>query len=135
MNNEHEMSSHENYLKNRINEKLEEIQTTNTEIGIKQETLHDAIEKQDKHQLVMEQEQITIKHQYEEQGVKPTQAKEKAKQETMEEQKTAQQYQSIVDVLKTDIDILKRRQKLAYKELDFLMLQYEECMGGCKCSG
>ena len=135
MNKEHEMSSHENYLKNRINEKLEEIQTTNTEIGIKQETLHDAIEKQDKHQLVMEQEQITIKHQYEEQGVKPTQAKEKAKQETMEEQKTAQQYQSIVDMLKTDIDILKRRQKLAYKELDFLMLQYEECMGGCKCSG
>ena len=129
------MSSHENYLKNRINEKIEEIQNMNIEMGAKQETLHDAIEKQDKHQLVLEQKQITIKHQHEEQGIKPTQAKEKAKQETMEEQKTAIQYQNIVDMLKTDIDILKRRQKLAYKELDFLMLQYEECMGGCKCSG
>ena len=135
MNNEHEMSSHENYLKNCIKEKLEEIEKENQTIQNTQQQLDKTILEYNKQQLSLEQEQITIKHQHEEQGVKPTQAKEKAKLETQPEQRKQISYEAHVTELKREVEVLKRKQKLSYVELDFLMIQYQEIVGGCNCSG
>lgn len=135
MNNEYEMCSHERYLKNCINEKLEEIEKGNKNIQKIRQLLDKTTLEYHKHQLVLEQEQITIKHQHEEQGIKPTQAKEKAKLETEPEQRKQISYEAHVTELKREVEVLKRKQKLSYVELDFLMLQYQESVGGCKCNG
>ena len=135
MNEEHEMSSHENYLRKCIKEKLEEIEKENQTIQNTQQQLDKTILEYNKQQLSLEQEQITIKHQHEEQGIKPTQAKEKAKLETQPEQRKQISYEAHVTELKREVEVLKRKQKLSYVELDFLMIQYQEIVGGCKCSG
>lgn len=135
MNNEYEMSSHENYLKNCIKEKLEEIQQKENQIYNKQEELHEAVQEYNNHELSLENEQLLIKHEHEEQGVKPTQAKEKAKLETRPGRRGVIELQSNVDMFKINLDRLKRQRKLLYAELDFLMLQYQEIVGGCKCNG
>ena len=135
MNEEHEMSSHENYLRKCIKEKLEEIEKENQTIQNTQQQLDKTILEYNKQQLSLEQEQITIKHQHEEQGIKPTQAKEKAKLETQPEQRKQISYEAHVTELKREVEVLKRKQKLSYVELDFLMIQYQEIVGGCKCNG
>ena len=119
-------------------EKIEEVLKQIAEIDGKitkiSHDMFDVNKECDCKQLNLEQEQITLKHEYEEQGVKPTQAKEKAKLDTKQQQIELMAKQARREVLKIDLDHLKRRQKHAYKLLEIMIMCFEET-GGCKCSG
>ena len=130
--------SYENRLKISIKEKLTEIKNNDEESDINKAELHNVTIEYDKLQLQLEQKQLQIKHEHEENGVKPTQAKEKAKLETLPEQEKLLSLEHRINKLKYVVDFTKMVRKRYYAELDFLMLQYQqeiESVGGCKCNG
>lgn len=139
MNNKYERNSHKNHLKNSIREKMTEIINNDEEAYYKKADLHDVTIEYEKLQLQLEQKQLQIKHEHEDNGVKPTQAKEKAKLETLPEQEKLLSLQHRINKLKYVVDYTKMLRKRYYAQLDFLMLQYqqevEDCVEGCKCNG
>jgi hypothetical protein len=139
MNDKYERNSHENHLKNSIREKLTEIINNDEESYYEKAELHDVTIEYTKLQLQLEQEQLTIKHEHEENGVKPTQAKEKAKLETLPEQEKLLSLEHQINKLKYVVEYRKMLRKRYYAQLDFMMLQYqqevEDCVGVCNCSG
>ena len=139
MNDKYERNSHENHLKNSIREKMTEIINNDEESYYKKADLHDVTIEYEKLQLQLEQKQLQIKHEHEEQGIKPTQAKEKAKLETLPEQEKLLSLQHRINKLKYVVEYTKMLRKQYYAQLDFMMLQYkqevEDYVEGCKCSG
>lgn len=139
MNNEYERSSHKNHLKNCIRELMGRIKANDEESDLNKAELHNVTIEYEKLQLQLEQKQLQIKHDHEDNGVKPTQAKEKAKLETLPEQEKLLSLEHRINKLKYVVDYTKMVRKRYYAELDFLMLQYkqevENCVEGCKCNG
>ena len=139
MNKKYERSSHKNHLKNDIREHMTEIRNNDEESDINKAELHNVTIKYDKLQLQLEQKQLQIKHEHEDNGVKPTQAKEKAKLETLPEQEKLLSLEHQINKLKYVVEYRKMLRKRYYAELDFLMLQYKQeveyCVGECKCNG
>lgn len=139
MNNKYERNSHKNHLKNSIREHMTEIRNNDKESYYKKAELHNVTIEYDKLQLQLEQKQLQIKHEHEDNGVKPTQAKEKAKLETLPEQEKLLSLQHRINKLKYVVDYTKMLRKQYYAQLDFMMLQYkqevEDYVGDCKCNG
>ena len=139
MNNKYERNSHKNHLKNSIREKMTEIINNDEEHYFKKADLHEVTIEYDKLQLQLEEKQLQIKHEHEDNGVKPTQAKEKAKLETLPEQEKLLSLQHRINKLKYVVEYRKMLRKQYYAQLDFMMLQYkqevEDYVEGCKCNG
>lgn len=139
MNDKYERNSHENHLKNSIKEKMTEIINNDEECYYEKADLHNVTIEYDKLQLQLEQKQLKIKHEHEDNGVKPTQAKEKAKLETLPEQEKLLSLEHRINKLKYFVEYRKMLRKQYYAQLAFMMLQYkqevEDYVEGCKCSG
>ena len=79
MNDKYERNSYKNHLRNSIREKMTEIRKNDEEHYFRKADLHEVTMEYENLQLQLEEKQLQIKHEHEDNGVKPTQAKEKAK--------------------------------------------------------
>ena len=95
------------------------------DMKINKET-EELLEKQyelNKRQLTLEQDQIQIKQKYEEQGVKYNNAKELAKQETIQQQEEILEQEAIIEKIKHKIRMYKEARKLQYAIIDLTIAQ------------